>query len=111
MYSCDKNCASLLQIFGEFNRFYLLFHFIPYSHRTAYDEEKYSGLPAYLLADVHLYRNMETNLANTCDFTSAASYKHVPDLTGFFAICRTERHLALVLNRYHLLCSLRVCNI
>jgi hypothetical protein len=29
---------------------------------AAYDEENHSGLAAYLLADVHLYPNMETNL-------------------------------------------------
>jgi len=31
---------------------------------AAYDEEQHSGLAAYLLVDVHLYPNMETNLAN-----------------------------------------------
>lgn len=69
-----------------------------------------SDLAAYLLANVHIYPNMETNLTNTLT-SHQLRVSHIPDLAGSFAKCWTKRHLAFVGNSYHLLCSLRVCNI
>lgn len=54
---------------------------------AAYDEEQHSDLAAYLLADVHIYPNMETNLTNTLTSHQLRGISHVPDLTGLFAMC------------------------
>lgn len=88
IYSSDKTCASLLfKSLASLIDFICCFVLSLTQRMAAYDEEQHSDLAAYLLADVHIYPNMETNLTNTLTSHQLRGISHVPDLTGLFAMC------------------------